>query len=381
MELIDGFVDGLHRGGGVLILTGEAGVGKTVLLDLAAKGAAAHGVQVLRGAGVEFEAEISFLSLNQVLLPLRGQFDDLPARHRDALLVALGLGEGPAPDRLRICNAALALLDEAARRLPILLIVDDLPWLDRASAGALSFVARALGQSRVGFLGAASRKHARPRVSAAVSHGIGLTISCLITYELVMRGLADIHSLSAADDLLGGMWAVIATVYVYRESQRQSREAAGGRAAATLLSFVLCLIYLLVFSFHPLGLALVIGIGTIVLMMIGREQDVVTTGITTAVVLVAAGLSPHDAWQQPILRLVDTAVGLAVGLAASSIATRVAQRVSPANRGFDGRLVMVGEEVNRPHPEHDVEPRFGFRSRRRSAKQVETGAPRVLGCS
>ena len=173
----------------------------------------------------------------------------------------------------------------------------------------------------------ASRKHARPRVDAAVSHGTGLTIACLITYELTTHGLDEIHPLSTADDLLGGMWSVIATVFVYRESQRQSREAAAGRAAATLLSFLLCLIYLLLFSFHPLGLALVIGIGTIVLMMIGREQEVVTTGITTAVVLVAAGLSPHDAWQQPILRLVDTAIGVAVGLAASSIATRAAQRV------------------------------------------------------
>lgn len=172
----------------------------------------------------------------------------------------------------------------------------------------------------------ADRTHAPPRVNGAVSHGIGLTVSCLIAYELVVHGLDDIHSLSAADDLLGGMWAVIATVFVYREGQRQSWDAAAGRAAATLLSFVLCLIYLLLFSFHPLGLALVIGIGTTVLMTIGREQEVVTTGITTAVVLVAAGLSPHDAWQQPILRLVDTAVGLAVGLAASSIATRIAQR-------------------------------------------------------
>jgi hypothetical protein len=89
----------------------------------------------------------------------------------------------------------------------------------------------------------AGSEQVRVRVSAAVRHRVALTISCLITYELVMHVLTNIHSLSAADDLLGEMSAVIATVFIYRESQRQSREAAAGRAAATLLSLVLCLIY------------------------------------------------------------------------------------------------------------------------------------------
>jgi uncharacterized membrane protein YccC len=166
--------------------------------------------------------------------------------------------------------------------------------------------------------------HDRPRVRAAVHHGVTLTISCLISFLLITHLLAGVHSLSKADDLLGGMWAVIATVFVYRESQHQTRLAAVERAAATLLSFVLCLIYLLLFSFHSLGLALTIGIGTIVLIMIGRDEEIVTAGITTAVVLVVAAISPHNAWEQPILRLADTAVGIAVGFAASSITTRLA---------------------------------------------------------
>jgi uncharacterized membrane protein YccC len=174
---------------------------------------------------------------------------------------------------------------------------------------------------------AARCAHERPRVRAAVSHSVTMTIACLISYLLITHLLAGVHSLSATDDSLGGMWAVVATVFVYRESRRQSREAAVERAAATLLSFVLCLIYLLLFSFHPLGLALVIGIGTLVLMMIGRDEEIVTTGITTAVVLVVASISPHNAWEQPILRLVDTAVGVAVGLAASSISARLTARM------------------------------------------------------
>jgi uncharacterized membrane protein YccC len=95
---------------------------------------------------------------------------------------------------------------------------------------------------------------------------------------------------------------------------------------ATVVSFALVLIYLLLFPFHPLGLAALIGIGTFVLMVMDRDDLVVTTGITTAVVMVVAGLSPHDAWQQPILRLVDTLVGVAIGVAAATLGLRVSSR-------------------------------------------------------
>jgi uncharacterized membrane protein YccC len=79
-----------------------------------------------------------------------------------------------------------------------------------------------------------------------------------------------------------------------------------------------------------LGLAVVIGIGTFLLMAIGREEDVVTAGITSAVVLVAAALSPHDAWEQPILRLADTAIGIAVGVGAAWITWRLSARADGA---------------------------------------------------
>jgi uncharacterized membrane protein YccC len=87
--------------------------------------------------------------------------------------------------------------------------------------------------------------------------------------------------------------------------------------AATSVSFALCLVYLLIFPFHLWGMAALIGIGAIVVTTMGRPDDTITTGITIAVVMVVAALSPHDAWRQPILRLVDTAVGVAVGVAAA----------------------------------------------------------------
>ena len=160
----------------------------------------------------------------------------------------------------------------------------------------------------------------RRKIRRAAGHGVALAIACLISYWLATHVLSRVHSLSRADDLLGGMWTVIATIFVYHESHRQSTAAAFTRAAATLLSFGLCLIYLLILPFHPLGLAALIGVGTVVLILIERADHVGTAAITTAVVMVVAAVSPHDAWEQPILRLFDTALGIAVGLVASSIA-------------------------------------------------------------
>jgi hypothetical protein len=116
----------------------------------------AAGTRVLRADGVEFEAEVSFAGLNQTLLPIMDASDRLSATYREALSVALGFGSGAAPGRLVISNAALALLRLVAAERPLLLVVDDLPWIDRASAAVLGFVARRLSDSPVGFL-AASR--------------------------------------------------------------------------------------------------------------------------------------------------------------------------------------------------------------------------------
>lgn len=154
LELIQAFLAKSAASGDVLLLFGEPGVGKTVLLDVAAQMAAANGTRVLRAAGVQFEADVSFAGLNQVLLPLRSECDRLSAMHSDALAVALGFGEGPAPDRLVVSTAALDLLRQVAGDRRLLVIVDDLPWFDRSSAAVLGFVARRIAGSRIGFLAA-----------------------------------------------------------------------------------------------------------------------------------------------------------------------------------------------------------------------------------
>jgi len=154
LGLVRGFVDEAMVSGGALLLSGDAGVGKTVLLDAAAGQAHGAGARVVRAAGVEFESTISFAGLHQVLQPLLAGLDRLTDPYRTALSVALGLDQGAPSDQLLVSNAALTLLVQAAADRPLLVIVDDLPWLDRASAVVLGFVARRLAGSRVGFLGA-----------------------------------------------------------------------------------------------------------------------------------------------------------------------------------------------------------------------------------
>jgi hypothetical protein len=156
-----------------------------------------------------------------------------------------------------------------------------------------------------------------------------MAVSCLVTFWLITNLLAH-YSVPRDKDLLGGMWAVVATIFVFRESILESARAALSRTIATFFSFALCFLYLLIFPFHVVGMVAVIWISSVIVPLVGRSEDVITTGITTAVVLVVAGLSPGPGWIQPILRLVDTVVGIAVGLLAFWV--RTAAGLYPAPR-------------------------------------------------
>ncbi len=154
METITGFLGRAGRDGAALFLSGQPGIGKTVLLDAAAGTAAAAGTLVLRASGVEFEADVGFAALNQLLLPLQDRFDRPADAGQVALRVALGLGSGPAPDRVDVSSAVLALLRRTATDRPVLLVVDDVHWTDRPSAAVLGSVARGLGGMPAGVIGA-----------------------------------------------------------------------------------------------------------------------------------------------------------------------------------------------------------------------------------
>jgi DNA-binding CsgD family transcriptional regulator len=155
LELIEALLAGRSSLGPGLLLRGPPGVGKTALLDVAAARAEAAGGRVLRASGAEFEAEIGFSALHQLLYPLRERADRLAARHRDVLHQVFGLASGPSLEPLVISTAVLALLGEVAAERPLLVIVDDVPWIDRASATALGFAARRIGDDPIVFLATA----------------------------------------------------------------------------------------------------------------------------------------------------------------------------------------------------------------------------------
>ncbi|WP_033288904.1 AAA family ATPase [Amycolatopsis jejuensis] len=126
--------------GGVLVLRGEPGIGKSALLDETGR-LVDGGFRTIRASGSEFEGELAFAALHQLCVPVLGLLDELAPPYRDALHVAFGLASG-TPDPFRVGLATLELLAAAARESPVLCLVDDAHWLDKASVQALTFLAR-----------------------------------------------------------------------------------------------------------------------------------------------------------------------------------------------------------------------------------------------
>ena len=136
--------------GGVLVVYGEAGVGKTALLEYAVE--AGREFRLATTSGVEAEMELPFAAVQQLCSPLLDLLDRLPQPQREALGVAFGLRAGAAPDPFLVGLAVLGLLSEAAEKRPLLAVVDDAHWLDHASARVLAFVARRLLAERIALL-------------------------------------------------------------------------------------------------------------------------------------------------------------------------------------------------------------------------------------
>ena len=157
-----GLVDPVPRSGQVLLVTGEAGMGKTVLLAEAAGRARLAGMRVLSVTGRESESRLAFAGLHQLLRPVLSSAPGLPGRQARALLGALGLAADPgAADLLLTGAAVLTLLSDLSERSPVLVVADDAHWLDRSSLDTLAFAASRLDAERVVLL-AGARGHAPP---------------------------------------------------------------------------------------------------------------------------------------------------------------------------------------------------------------------------
>jgi DNA-binding CsgD family transcriptional regulator len=186
-DVLDQLLEAVRAGESrALVVHGEAGVGKTALLEyLAGK---ASGCQVARAAGVQSEMELAFAGLHQLCAPMLDRLQALPAPQEAALRTTFGLRLGSASDRFLVGLAVLGLLAEVAADRPLLCLVDDAQWLDRASAQVLAFVARRLGAESVGLVFGA-------RVVAEELAGLP---------ELVARGLREHDARALLDSVLIG---------------------------------------------------------------------------------------------------------------------------------------------------------------------------------
>jgi DNA-binding CsgD family transcriptional regulator len=172
----------------VLVLRGEAGVGKSALLEYLV--GCASGCRIARARGVESDMELAFAGLHQLCVPMMGRLDRLPGPQRAALATAFGLSDGTPPDRFVVGLAVLSLLAEVAEEQPLVCVVDDAQWLDRVSAKSLAFVARRLLAERVAVVFAVREPGDSPELA-------GLP-------ELVVRGLRVIDARALLDSVVPG---------------------------------------------------------------------------------------------------------------------------------------------------------------------------------
>ena len=186
-DVLDRLLEAVRLGESqALVVRGEAGIGKTALLEYVAD--EASGCRVVRAAGIQSEMELAFAGLHQLLGPMLDRLDHLPAPQRDALRTGFGFDPGPTPDRFFIGLAVLNLLADVAEGQPLICLVDDVQWHDRESTQVLAFVARRLQAESVGLVFAAR----------------GMVDELAALPELVVEDLADADARELLDSVLAG---------------------------------------------------------------------------------------------------------------------------------------------------------------------------------
>lgn len=197
-----GMIDRIETRGGALVVRGEAGIGKSALLEAAAERAHERGAMVVTSTGTQSEALFAFGGLHQLLTPFLDRADRLPDPQRRALDVAFGVSEGDPPDAFMVGLATLRLVTEREPPAPLLLVVEDAHWLDRSSAEVLAFVARRLEMEPVIALFAVRDGVPSDLDDAGIPE---LTVAGLD--DDASRALLDVHGTGLSGELKGRILA------------------------------------------------------------------------------------------------------------------------------------------------------------------------------
>jgi DNA-binding CsgD family transcriptional regulator len=227
LELLSELVTGAADRGGAILVWGEPGIGKSTLLNAASDVAEAVDRMLLRTTGVEAETLMPYAGLHQMLRPALGSIGRISERQRAALLTAFGIEDGPAPDPFLVSHATLNLLAELAAERPVIVVADDVQWLDQHTHDTLAFVARRVSGDPIVIIGAMRRGHDGPFASAGLREldlgGLEETASTLLL-------AATAPELDAADrerilrEALGNPLALVELPAAWRTASTQSIE-------------------------------------------------------------------------------------------------------------------------------------------------------------
>ena len=222
--LLDALVDGLRDGGGAFMVRGEAGIGKSVLLQRVRRRAEAQGVRPLVTVGVESEAELAFAGLHQLLRPVIGALAQLPESQRETLKAALGLGVDIEPDPYRVAIAAFQLICEVADSVPLVLIVDDAHWLDRSTLSVIAFIGRRLEAEHVALVAAIRSGQSTPLDDARLPSVDLERLSASTAARLLDRTAPELHPVLRARVLAESSGNPLALVELARSMVRSGEQ-------------------------------------------------------------------------------------------------------------------------------------------------------------
>jgi len=222
--LLDALVDGLRDGGGAFVVRGEAGIGKSVLLQRVRRRAEAQGARPLVTVGVESEAELAFAGLHQLLRPVIGALAQLPESQRETLKAALGLGVDFQPDPYRVAIAAFHLICEVADSVPLVLIVDDAHWLDRSTLSVIAFIGRRLEAEHVALVAAIRSGQSTPLDDARLPSVDLERLSASAAARLLDRTAPELHPVLRARVLAESSGNPLALVELARSMARSGEQ-------------------------------------------------------------------------------------------------------------------------------------------------------------